>query len=256
LISIKGGETLFLKGEITMKTTDRKRTIAFDADDTLWPNESFYRGAEKKFCRIMSKYVPEQEAFQKLFETEVKNNELFGYGGKGFTLSMIETAIALSNSQVPASSIQDILNAGKSVMDYQIEILPGVKEVLKYLQGKYNIIVVTKGDLKDQERKFKKSGLSEYFQNLKILSNKNDEDYKKLLQKLNVKPDDFLMIGNSMKSDIIPVLNIGAYAIHIPFHTTWIHETAVDEKITSSKFFETDEISQIIEIIEKNFPQI
>jgi len=223
---------------------NNKKVIAFDADDTLWINETFYKKAEQGLFKLLKDYITEEEAFDEHFRTEMQNVGLFGYGAKGFTLSMNEAALRVSGQNI---------EIGKRLMDYPVTILPGVIDVLATLREKYRIILVTKGDLKDQERKLTKSGLTDYFQHIEILSDKKEMNYRKLLHYLEIDPDNFLMIGNSLRSDIIPVLNIGSYAIHIPFHDDWIHESEVEEKISSNRFYEVAEISEIVRIIENNF---
>jgi putative hydrolase of the HAD superfamily len=229
------------------------KVIAFDADDTLWINETYYKEAENKFCKLLRNYLSEKEAYQELFNTEMKNISLFGYGAKGFTISMIETALSISNNEISSAAIQEIISYGKKLMDYPMVILPGVEHVLDSLKDKYRLIIVTKGDLMDQERKLKKSGLTGYFHHIEILSNKKESNYLKLLEKLEIEPDDFLMIGNSLRSDIVPVLKIGAYAFHIPFHESWVHESEIEEEIVSDRFFEIENIMGVPDLIEKHY---
>jgi putative hydrolase of the HAD superfamily len=200
------------------------KVIAFDADDTLWVNETYFREAEEVFTELLSKYETKNKIDQELFKTEIKNLTIYGYGIKGFVLSMIESALALSNYKLPPESVEKILAIGKEMLEKQVELLSGVEEVLQNLQGKYKLIVATKGDLLDQEKKLEKSNLLKYFHHIEIMSDKKEKDYVKLLKHLDIEPSQFLMIGNSLKSDVLPLLKIGAIAIHIPFHTTWIHE--------------------------------
>ena len=200
------------------------KVIAFDADDTLWINETYFREAEEVFAELLSKYETKNKIDQELFKTEIKNLAIYGYGIKGFVLSMIECALALSNYKLPQETIEKILAIGKEMLEKPVELLSGVEEVLENLQGKYKLIVATKGDLLDQERKLEKSNLLKYFHHIEIMSDKKEKDYVKLLKHLDIQPSQFLMIGNSLKSDVLPLLKIGAIAIHIPFHTTWIHE--------------------------------
>jgi putative hydrolase of the HAD superfamily len=200
------------------------KVIAFDADDTLWVNETYFREAEEVFAELLSKYETKNKIDQELFKTEIKNLAIYGYGVKGFVLSMIESALALSNYKLPPETVEKILAIGKEMLEKQVELLSGVEEVLQNLQGKYKLIVATKGDLLDQEKKLEKSNLLKYFHHIEIMSDKKEKDYVKLLKHLDIEPSQFLMIGNSLKSDVLPLLKIGAIAIHIPFHTTWIHE--------------------------------
>ncbi len=224
------------------------KIVAFDADDTLWVNEPFYRETEEKFFNLLQDFGNKNTLNQELFKTEMKNLSLYGYGAKGLTLSMTETALRVSNNKVKASTVQSIINLGKELIQKPLVLLDGVENVLKTLfQKNILLIVVTKGDLLDQERKLTNSGLKQYFHHVEILSNKKEENYRQLLNKLNVKPADFLMVGNSRKSDIIPVVNIGAYAVYVPYHTSWQHEEA--DKVDSPNCREVTHINEILKII-------
>ncbi len=200
------------------------RVIAFDADDTLWVNETYFREAEEKFAELLTGFETKNKIDQELFKTEMKNLESYGYGIKGFVLSMIECALELSNYHIDQKVIEEILEIGKEMLHKPIEILDGVEETLKTLAPNYKLILATKGDLLDQERKLEKSNLGSYFHHIEVLSEKNPSNYKKLLKHLDIPPSQFLMIGNSLKSDVLPLIEIDAQAIHIPFHTTWQHE--------------------------------
>lgn len=214
------------------------KVIGFDADDTLWVNETFFRDAELEFARLLSPYETANKIDQELFKKEMDNLELYGYGVKAFVLSMVESAIEISNGSVSNETIQKIMNIGKSMINQPVELLDGVEEVLKAVSKKYRLILATKGDLLDQERKLEKSGLTDYFHHIEVLSDKKEANYSKLLNHLDVNPSEFLMIGNSLKSDILPLVNIKAHAIHVPFHTTWAHEQ-VTEKETNGKAYKT-----------------
>jgi len=200
------------------------KVIGFDADDTLWVNETYFRETEEKFADLLEGFETKNKIDQELFRKEMDNLELYGYGIKGFMLSMIESALELSNNEVSQATIQEILNLGKRMIAHPVELLDGVKEVLKELSDKYRLIVLTKGDLLDQERKLERSSLSTYFHHVEVLSDKKEVNYKNLLEHLEIEVDEFLMIGNSLKSDVLPIINIGAKAVHVPFHTTWQHE--------------------------------
>lgn len=219
--------------------------IAFDADDTLWVNEPYFRESEEAFAALFEDYLPLHQTQQELFKTEMDNLALYGYGVKGFMLSMVETAIRITNGNLSAAGTNRILEIGKDLLDRPIEILPHVEEVLQTLSSKYRLVVATKGDLLDQERKLKKSGLAKYFHHIEIMSDKKPEDYQKLIQHLDVAPDQFLMIGNSLKSDIIPVLDLGGHGIHIPFHTTWAHEM-VSHPVEHPNFREIEHLNEIL----------
>lgn len=206
------------------------KVIAFDADDTLWVNETFFRDAEDEFAKLLSDYETENKINQELFKKEIKNIPMYGYGVKGFILSMMECALELSNYKINQKTLEEILNIGKRMLNEPIELLNGVEEVLQELQGKYRLIVATKGDLLDQQKKLEKSGLLKYFHHIEVMSEKKVDDYKKLVKRLDINPQELLMIGNSLKSDVLPLIELGASAIHVPFHTTWAHEMVSKEQ--------------------------
>jgi putative hydrolase of the HAD superfamily len=228
--------------------------IAFDADDTLWVNEPYFRVAEKEYCTLLERFATREEIISTLYEIEMKNLAPYGYGAKAFTLSLMETAILFSNKSavtpLTPSEMLRIIEIGTSLIRIPIEILPGVEELLKELSGsgKYTLVVATKGDLLDQERKLRRSGLWNCFHHIEVMSDKNEEAYTRLLERLGCSKEEFLMIGNSMKSDIIPVLNIGGNAIYIPFYSTWEHEK-VEGEITHPNLYETDSCSKLLEMI-------
>ncbi|MBI9053626.1 MAG: HAD hydrolase-like protein [Bacteroidales bacterium] len=231
------------------------KVIGFDADDTLWVNEPYFRDIEDKFCQLLKQYLPEKTISKKLLEVEISNLKIYGYGVKGFILSLIETALKISADKVDPEIIEATINLGKELLNKDIILLDGVTKVLENLSCKnYKLIVATKGDLLDQERKLKKSGLEKYFHHIEVMSDKTEIDYRKLLNHLDVKPSEFVMIGNSLKSDILPLLNIGCKAIHIPFHTTWEHENISKLKLEKLKYNTVDTISQILNFFpnEKN----
>ncbi|MEM7486242.1 MAG: HAD family hydrolase [Bacteroidota bacterium] len=206
------------------------KVIGFDADDTLWVNETYFRDTEERFAELLEGYETKNKIDQELFKMEMDNLPLYGYGIKGFMLSMIESALDISNDNVPQETISKILDLGKEMISHPVELLDGVEEVLAKLENKYRLIVLTKGDLLDQERKLERSGISKYFHHVEVLSDKKEQNYSNLLEHLEINVKEFLMIGNSLKSDVLPILNIGAKAIHIPFHTTWAHEMVNDSE--------------------------
>ena len=223
------------------------KVIGFDADDTLWVNETYFREAELEFAKLLGAYETANKIDQELFKKEIDNLSLYGYGVKSFILSMIESALELSNNTLPNKSITKILSIGKKMINKPVELLDGVEEVLEVLSKKYRLIVATKGDLLDQERKLEKSGLTNYFHHIEVLSDKKEENYSKLLNHLDINPSEFLMIGNSLKSDVLPLVNIKAKAIHVPFHTTWAHEE-VSEAETHNKAYKT--LSSLRELLD------
>ncbi|MGB5652380.1 MAG: HAD family hydrolase [Robiginitalea sp.] len=209
-------------------------TIGFDADDTLWVNETYFREAEEAFTALLEPYETKNTIDQELFRMEMRTLELYGYGIMGFMLSMIESALELYNGRVSQKTIAQILDLGKKMISHKLELLDGVEEVLETLSKKYRLLVLTKGDLLDQERKLKNSGLIDYFHHVEVLSDKKASNYKRLLEHLEVETSEFLMVGNSLKSDVLPILELGARAIHVPFHTTWVHEEVQPEEHTNS----------------------
>jgi len=222
------------------------KVIAFDADDTLWVNETYFRDAEQEFAKLLSNFETMNKIDQELFVMEIKNLPLYGYGVKGFMLSMIESALELSNYQIDPKKMMQILAIGKEMLEKPIELLTGVEEVLKALHGRYKLIVATKGDLLDQERKLKKSGLLKYFHHIEVMSDKKIEDYQSLVGHLDIEASELLMIGNSLKSDILPLIQIGASAIHVPFHTTWAHEEVSEEEQSSTDYKTVNNLSEIL----------
>ncbi len=217
------------------KLFGKVRYIAFDADDTLWVNEPYFRIAEEKYSALLARFAPREEIVPALYEVEMKNLAPYGYGAKAFTLSLMETAIKLSNASPAVPLTPDemgkIIEIGTSLISIPMEILPGVEELLKELSGsgKYTLVVATKGDLLDQQRKLERSGLAGYFHHIEVMSDKNEDAYSSLLGRLGCRVEEFLMIGNSMKSDILPVLEIGGNAVYIPFYSTWEHEKVEGE---------------------------
>ncbi len=200
------------------------RVIAFDADDTLWENEHYFRKTEDEFCRLLSGFLSKSEIQREFYQTELVNLPLYGYGIKGFILSLVETAIRITNNTHDCRIVQEVIALGKKMLNEPVILIDGVEEVLSTLKDKYRLIVATKGDLLDQERKLKKSGLLHYFHHIEIMTEKDDNSYRKLIRHLDIQAHELLMIGNSLKSDVLPVLNIGGHAIHIPFEVTCIHE--------------------------------
>lgn len=229
-----------------MLDVSKIKVIAFDADDTLWVNETYFREAEAKFAKLLSNYETENKIHQQLFEQEIKNLNIYGYGVKGFMLSMVECALDISNYKVAPKVMEQILEIGKTMLVQPIELLDGVEATLKALQGRYKLIVVTKGDLLDQERKLKRSGILQYFHHVEVLSEKKAPDYQKLVHRIDIDPADLLMVGNSLKSDVLPLLEVGASAIHIPFHTTWIHETVSKEEQEQADYLTLSTISDLL----------
>jgi putative hydrolase of the HAD superfamily len=219
--------------------------IAFDADDTLWVNEPYFREAEELFCDLLKEHLPNHIVAEQILKSQVENLPLYGYGVKGLVLSMIETLGAITNGKADFAMVEKVLKFGKDLLEKPVVLLNGVTEALDSLKGHYKLVVATKGDLLDQERKLKKSGLLDYFHHIEIMSNKKASDYCKLLKHLDCRPENFMMIGNSLRSDILPVLELGGNAIHIPYHITWAHEV-VENVPDDAHFLKLDAITDLM----------
>lgn len=221
------------------------KVIAFDADDTLFINETYFDETEKKFCGLMEDYLSHQGISKELFKVEIDNLKLYGYGIKGYILSMIEAAMTISNNTIPIEIVEKIIQFGKELLQKPIVLLDGVEETLDSLFGKYKLVVATKGDLLDQRRKLHNSGLGHYFHHIEVMSDKKEKDYADLIKRLEIEPSEFFMIGNSLKSDVLPVLAIGGHAVHIPFHTTWAHEK-IDHRVIHENFSTHENIIEVL----------
>jgi putative hydrolase of the HAD superfamily len=224
------------------------KIIAFDADDTLWHNEPYFDEAQAKFCELFADYASKQEILQLILSHQVKNLPLYGFGIKAFTLSMIDAALELTNHQISGQGIQKIIDIGRDLLQKPVELLPEVEDVLQQLKGKYKLVVATKGDLKDQHRKLHDSGIGHYFHHIEVMSDKKELDYEKMLGRLDIKPDNFIMIGNSLKSDVLTVLNIGGHGYHVAYHTTWEYEK-IDFEIEHDNFKSLEKISDVLSIL-------
>jgi putative hydrolase of the HAD superfamily len=221
------------------------KIIAFDADDTLWDNEHYFKQTADAFCTLLSAYLPEKDVAQELNKIAVANIPLYGFGIKGFMLSMIEACLNVSGSGCNGELIQKIIVLGKKMLDEPVNLIDGIEDVLAVLQKNYKLVVATKGDLLDQEKKLKKSGLLPFFHHIEIMSEKDENSYLKMIRHLDVQPEEFLMIGNSLKSDVIPVLAIGGHAIHIPYYITNVHEY-VGESIENPRFKSLADIKSVL----------
>ncbi|WP_300599856.1 HAD family hydrolase [Niabella sp.] len=223
-------------------------TIAFDADDTLWVNEPYFQEAEHQFCGLLEDYLPQHTVSQELFKTEMQNLHHYGYGIKGFMLCMIETISRVSEGRAPLQVVDKAIAIGWELLQKPIVLLPGVMETLRSLGDNYRLVVATKGDLLDQEQKLRKSGLEHFFHHIEIMSDKKPADYKKLLKHLDCRPGNFLMLGNSIKSDVLPVLELGGFAAHIPYHITWAHERH-QHAMKHPHFMELQTIDQVLNLL-------
>ena len=203
---------------------DYIKFIAFDADDTLWENELYFQEFENEYCKLLSSYLPASSVSEELFKTEMKNLHLYGYGLKGMMLSMIETICRITGKKGNICEAEEVIRLGQELLQKPVKLLDGVEKVLSQLHGRYKLVLATKGDLFDQKRKIANSGIQRYFCHIEIMSDKKSTDYEKLIDTIACPPQSFLMVGNSIKSDIMPVLELGGYAVHIPHHITWAHE--------------------------------
>jgi len=225
------------------------KAIAFDADDTLWENQPFFDDVEERFCSLLSDYGEAGYIREQLFNTEMKNMEELGYGAMAFTLSMIETALSVSENSVPASKISEIYALGRSLLRIPAIPLEGVSETLEKLSrcGEFRLILITKGNMLDQQRKLERSGLKKFFNQVEIVSDKDENTYRMVVESLGIEPSELLMVGNSFKSDIAPVLQIGGCGAYIPFHTTWQHEK-VDEYV-HPRLVRLESFSELSELV-------
>ena len=228
------------------------KTIAFDADDTLWVNEPIFTNTRLDFEKILSKYLEINEGLEKeLYAVESRNLELFGYGIKGFMLSMIESALELTHYNIKGEDIERIISLGKDMLKQPVEILDGVREVIHEFENEYQLMIITKGDLWDQENKIARSGLADYFNKIEILREKSAHSYSEAFMKHNIHIDEVLMIGNSLRSDVLPICELGGTAVHIPFHDTWMHEHMTQQHTDEHDYYELNRISELPDLIKK-----
>ncbi|MBE0650370.1 MAG: HAD family hydrolase [Bacteroidales bacterium] len=228
------------------------KVIGFDADDTLWVNEPYYRETERLFAQLMSPVADEETVMKALIDMEVRNIPLYGYGAKGFMLSMIETVLEIAGQKTRSKFIEGVLTLGKTLLAKPVVLLDDAQNALQQLKDQYRLVLVTKGDLLDQERKLRKSGLHNCFHHIEILSDKKEENYQKLLQNLSIEPEAFMMVGNSLKSDVIPALKLGAWGVYIPYHTSWVHERTDEDPGKWRQFLELESLSKLANIMGKN----
>ncbi|MGB3313036.1 MAG: HAD family hydrolase [Albidovulum sp.] len=203
-------------------------TIAFDADDTLWHNERFFRLTQDRFAGLLAEFAAPDHLADRLLAAERRNLGHYGFGVKGFTLSMIETAIEVTEDRVPARVIRELIEAGQDMLAHPIELLPHAMETVSALKGHYRLLLITKGDLLDQERKLAQSGLGDFFDGVEVVSDKTAPVYAALFSRHGLVPDRTMMVGNSLKSDVLPVLDLGGWGVHVPHDLTWAleHDTA------------------------------
>lgn len=225
--------------------------IAFDGDDTLWLNEIYYQQAQDKLGKILAPFVPESNVRELLYQTEKQNLPYYGYGIKSFTLSMIETAIRESNGSVTGQEVRQILDIARSMIRTEVQLIDDAASVVRELAGHHKLMLVTKGDLLDQERKLAQSGLLNHFAFIEIVSEKTPAIYRSILEKYRIPPHHFLMVGNSLKSDILPVLAIGERAVYVPHHFTWEHEKVDESDHNQDAYYTLAELGQLPVLIDR-----
>lgn len=227
----------------------RELVIAFDADDTLWHNENIFEDVHVRYRDMLARYHGADAVNEAFFATEMRNLDLYGYGVKGFMLSAIETAIQLTDGKIPASEIRELLALGRNMLAHPVELLDGVADTLASLAADHRLLVITKGDLRDQERKLSKSGVAHHFSAVEIVSEKDEPTYAAILKRHGIAPANFLMVGNSLKSDIFPVTALGGYGVHLPYHLTWKHERSDVIPLEKNHFFTIETLRDLPQLL-------
>jgi putative hydrolase of the HAD superfamily len=222
--------------------------LAFDADDTLWHNENYFRFTETRFCELLEPFAEPDHLSDRLLATERRNVELYGYGAKGFMLSLIETALEVTDHRVPGETLFEILRLGKEILAQPVELLDGVVETVTALAGSHRLIVITKGDLIHQESKAARSGLAELFERVEVVAEKDDSTYRRIFDRCGVAANEICMVGNSVKSDVLPALALGCYAVHVPYTITWAMEVA-ERPVNESRFAAIDTLRELPEVL-------
>ena len=226
-------------------------TIAFDADDTLWHNERLYADAQARFKQLLAQYHQPEWIEQRLYQTEMRNLQHFGYGIKAFALSMIETAIELTEGRASGADIQIIIDSAKEMLAAEVELLDHVAETVARLAATHTLMVITKGDLRDQESKVTRSGLAAHFRHVEVVSDKSRASYELLLRRHGIAPERFLMVGNSLRSDILPVLALGASAVYVPHKLTWAHEAAEPPPAEHPGYYQIEHLGLLPGLLER-----
>jgi putative hydrolase of the HAD superfamily len=224
--------------------------IAFDADDTLWHNERLYQATQGRFQELLAPYGQDGRAVTELYDTEMRNLRYYGYGLKSFALSMIETAIRVTGGRIGGGEIQQIIGLAKAMIDTPVQLFDGVMEVVSTLAAAHPLMLITKGDLLDQQRKLAQSGLAPYFAHVEIVTDKTEAVYRSLLAQHQIAPRRFLMVGNSLRSDVLPVVALGGHAVYIPCDITWVHESAVVEGESSRNYAELAHIGLLPDLVQ------
>jgi len=224
--------------------------VAFDADDTLWHNEPLYAATTSRFRELLAAYHSREWIDQRLYETEIRNLRRYGYGIKSFTLSMIETAVELTEARIRAADIREILGFGKEMLDAPVRLIEGAREAVIRLASTYKLIVLTKGDLLDQESKLARSGLGECFSDLEVVSGKTRSTYEQVCARNGVEPSGLVMVGDSLRSDVLPAIDAGCHAIHVPYGTPWQHEIVKSEELEGRRILSADRIERVPDMID------
>ncbi len=224
--------------------------LAFDADDTLWHNERLYVNAQSRFVELLEQYHHPDWIRERLYQTETRNLTHFGYGIKAFALSMLESGVELTEGRLSGKDVKTLIDLAKEMLNAPVELLPHVSKVIPQLAKQYPLMVITKGDLLDQETKIHRSGLGQYFRDIEVVSHKTSETYARLLEKHAIPSERFLMVGNSIRSDILPILELGGTGIHIPYETTWLHEMA-EPPTSQPGFYALEDMGRLSGLLER-----
>ena len=227
--------------------------VGFDGDDTLWHSEGYYQSAHGEFERIIGEYVDlaNLQLHDRLLATERRNIQQFGYGAKGMTLSMLESAIEITQSRISATDLHRIIELGKQVLAHPVELIPGIREAVEAVAARHRVVLITKGDLFHQEKKVASSGLADLFHRIEIVSEKDERAYRNVLEEFAMNPQHFAMVGNSLRSDIAPVVELGGWGVYMPYHVTWAHETDTDFVDHSSRVVQVQDPYGIADAIQE-----
>jgi putative hydrolase of the HAD superfamily len=231
----------------------RDWVLGFDADDTLWHNETIFEKVHERYRELLAQYHDAATVDRTLFATEMRNLELYGYGVKGFTLSAIETAIQLTGGKISAAEIQQLIQLGQQMLAHPVELLDGVSDVVPALSERFQLILITKGDLRDQQRKLQRSGLGRHFSGVEIVSEKDVQTYTDILKRRQVPAERFLMVGNSLKSDILPVIELGGHGVYIPYHLTWAAERVDNATLDAGRVHRLGSIRDLPALLQSKF---
>lgn len=225
--------------------------IAFDADDTLWHNESIYLQAKAEFAKLFAGHQSAERVLERLNETEIHNLRYYGYGIKSFSLSMIETALSITRGKTNGAELEQVLDCAKDMLTAEVQVLEGVEAALSTLSSSHRLMLVTKGDLFEQDRKIKRSGIAHFFDIIEVVSEKTTQIYQELMAKHKISPDRLLMVGNSLRSDILPVTAAGGQAVYIPYPDIWDHEQVDDQSIVTDSYYQLEDITGLPDLLER-----